>query len=298
MGWINHPACSNFRRYLVDRIRRPKYRFRNLRPVYFVCGGFESPRRDHLAVYLRKKLPRSLVFYADHAWEHLTRSRDDLNALEMEELFAQLSDCVLIVVESPGTFAEVGAFSLSARLRKKVLPIMDRKYRDAGSFLNTGPVRWIARESAYGGPVYADFASILTSVNEVVTKLESVEFRRTATVADLSSEPKYVQLMLADLVAICGPITHDEAASLLSEITEDRVSSGDVLFHLGLALALGYVESIEIDGADHYVRDLADAPTSFLSKKLFALEDERLKFIQSAQRIPAARSFMFRDVSL
>jgi F-type H+-transporting ATPase subunit a len=42
---------------------------------------------------------------------------------------------VLIVVESAGTFAELGAFSLSEPLRKKLLPIVDKQFEGVQSFI-------------------------------------------------------------------------------------------------------------------------------------------------------------------
>src|SRR4029077_14833460 len=118
-----------------------------------LCGAVNSPVRDRIAEYLRARTD-TLVFYADEVWARLARA--DLNALEMEDQLAGLADVVMIVVESPGTYCELGAFSLSPGLRKKLLPLIDARFKGSQSFINTGPVRWIDSESRYGPTIYTD----------------------------------------------------------------------------------------------------------------------------------------------
>jgi hypothetical protein len=88
-----------------------------LAPVIFLCGGFKSPAREALRVYLGKYDADLAVFYAEDAWSKIS-ANPALNALQMEDYLAKLADLVIVLVESPGTFTELGAFSLSELLRK------------------------------------------------------------------------------------------------------------------------------------------------------------------------------------
>ena len=110
-----------------------RYRFRRLPPLLFLGGGAASQSREALRDYLRQHNPNLGLFYAERVWEYIA-SRADRGALEMESDLARLADLVVIVVESPGTFAELGAFSLSDPLRKKLLPIVDKQYCHEQSF--------------------------------------------------------------------------------------------------------------------------------------------------------------------
>ncbi|RZO62394.1 MAG: hypothetical protein EVA89_09155 [Sandaracinaceae bacterium] len=297
MGWLSHPACFKLRDSLLGRLRRPKYRFRNLRPVYFICGGFGSPRRDEIAEYLRKEKPDALVFYADDAWNHLVQSRTDLNALEMESVFAQLSDCVLIVVESPGTFAEVGAFSLSPDLRRKTLAVTNREFRDHPSFLNTGPLNWIARDSSFGGPIHADFGSVLDSIDQILERLARVKHRRTAEVIDICAAPKLLQLLIADIVGIFGPVSVAEVSAFMHALMPESMTSLEedtIRFHLSLGIALRYLSEVSLEDEVHYLRVRETLAEPYLSKRLFQLEEERLRFIEIAQRLPGGPEFFYR----
>ncbi|WP_318403348.1 retron St85 family effector protein [Photobacterium leiognathi] len=141
----------------------------------FVCGGDPKycSRRGEIEDYLSKHAKHLLTFRAEYAWETISNTQSDVNALELEEWLADLSDAVIIIVESFGTVAELGAFSLSKPLRSKLLPILDRKYKNDESFVNTGPVRWVDQDSVYSPTIYADFDTILTIVPEILIRIDS-----------------------------------------------------------------------------------------------------------------------------
>lgn len=96
-----------------------------------------------------------------------------INALQLEEWLADLSDAVIIIVESFGTVAELGAFSISEPLRTKLLPILDKRFKNDESFINTGPVSWVNQDSIYKPSIYADFETILTVIPDIIDKIDS-----------------------------------------------------------------------------------------------------------------------------
>src|SRR5262245_41465696 len=110
MSWLNHPRYVPVRDALISRLRAKIHLFRRTPPIVFLCGAHQSLRRDRIADYLRRFTP-ALVFFADDVWLQIART-PDLNALQMESELAELADMVAIVVESPGTFTELGAFGL------------------------------------------------------------------------------------------------------------------------------------------------------------------------------------------
>ena len=145
-SWFEHPKYVRTRERLIESLTSSHYRFRRSEPVVFLCGGEKSIPRDELAAYLTKYNPAILLFYAEVVWG-LIASRLKLGALKMESDLAALADLVIIIVESPGTFAELGAFSNSDALRQKLLPIVDIEYQPPqNSFLALGPIRWIEAE--------------------------------------------------------------------------------------------------------------------------------------------------------
>src|SRR5438128_76719 len=111
MLWLNHPKFARVRDEILTAVQKNEYLFRRTPNVLFLCGAIKSKPRDRLAEYIRKKRDDTLVFYAEQVWSAISRL-EDLGALEMEAKLAALSDIVVVIVESPGTFAELGAFSL------------------------------------------------------------------------------------------------------------------------------------------------------------------------------------------
>ena len=245
--WLDHPRYKPARDRLIANLKRPaKYRFRKLEPVVFLCGGFESQRRLLLRSFLLKIKPQPRVFFAEPIWEQIA-SREELSALEMESALADLADVVIILVESPGTFAELGAFSLSDALRKKLLPIVDKQFDKAQSFISTGPLNWIDRESDFKPTVYVPFSRVLEAVNEIEERLGRLPKPHQTKVADLGSNPKQLLFFLCDMVAVIQPATVKTVQYYVGQICQ--LAQGAALAVptlLGLAKAMGLLRIDQI----------------------------------------------------
>jgi hypothetical protein len=61
--------------------------------------------------------------------------------ISFEEGVAQVAALILIVAESPGALAELGAFSLSAAISPKLKVILNDKFETDESFIRHGPLR-------------------------------------------------------------------------------------------------------------------------------------------------------------
>lgn len=162
--WLRHPRYKPIRDDLVDRLRGDHFRFGRLPSVAFLCGARASRPREILRQFLEKR-DDIINFYAEDVWYQLAQRK--LSALKVEGELAKISDVVIVIVESPGTFAELGAFSFFQPLRKKLLPILDKKHKEANSFINTGPVRWVDRASLFKPTIYVNLRSILEASNGI-----------------------------------------------------------------------------------------------------------------------------------
>src|SRR5687768_6000643 len=187
--WLDHPSYKAVRDRLIDYLRSEKYRFRSLNPVVFLCGGMDSPHRNTLRNYLVAHQPEFSVFYAEQVWNEIAVNTE-LSALQMEDHLARLADIVIILVESPGTFTELGAFSLSDDLRRKLLPILDARYQNTGSFIETGPIRWINVDSEFRPSIYVDLSKILEAIDQIEERLTRLPKPTTTRVDDLATNPK------------------------------------------------------------------------------------------------------------
>ncbi len=175
-SWFEHPKYVRTRERLIESLTSTHYRFRRSDPVVFLFGGEKSVARDELAAYLKKYFPTLLLFYAEVVWD-LIASRLKLGALKMESDLAALADLVIIIVESPGTFAELGAFSNSDPLRRKLLPILDIQYQPPQkSFLALGPYQMDRGMNHRDLHLQYTFASTAFLGESVRLKIELVGF--------------------------------------------------------------------------------------------------------------------------
>jgi hypothetical protein len=109
-SWVEQARLRSACDHIVSSLSSEHYRFRRISPVIFICGALNSLPRNTLRDYLKSHKPNLQIFYAERVWE-LISANPGLGALKMESDLAALSDLIVIIVESPGTFAELGAFS-------------------------------------------------------------------------------------------------------------------------------------------------------------------------------------------
>lgn len=291
MFWLDHPSYKFASDRLVKYLQAEKYRFRRLPPIIFLCGAMNSPARDTLNHYLNKYRPDLPLFYAERVWNEIATSTE-LNALEMEAYLAALADVLIILVESPGTFAELGAFSLSDALRKKLLPVLDVRFRNQHSFLETGPVRWINADSDYRPPVYVDLRKILEAIDQIEERLDRIPSAKPTKVEDLAQSPKHLLFFMCDLLAIIEPATSDMIGHYIERIvptvTKRQITT---LVGLGSAMRLLTPAQLTLDGVTgtFYYRPEEDALTRpFHHKMLQDLPTQRAAQMSVLLTIPQA----------
>ncbi len=239
MLWFNHPAYVRASTEALHALKMRRAQLKRLRPIVFLCGAKDSTRRERLSEYLQK-YSDFLLFYAEDVFEALIRSEPNANALEVERELAQLADAVVVIAESPGTFAELGAFAMHDDLRRKLLPIADKSFQDDQSFLRLGPIHWADRDSAFGPALWTDLSVILSIADEIKQRLETRICR--PTVADvkklvLRDSRRHLLFLVTLLLEIFGPLSTHQLGALLEEVV-GTVERREIQSLLGLAEAL------------------------------------------------------------
>lgn len=277
--WFNHPKFYLAKNELLKQLahfksssskpelaRRKYFGSEPLPKIIFICGGDPKnfPNRLKIENYIKKHSKNNLTFRAEYAWETIVESRKkSVNALELEDWLADFSDVVLILVESFGTVAELGAFSMGKHLRKKLLPILNKDFEDDESFINTGPVRWVNNDSKYGPCIHADFNSILTCMPDV---LERVDIRRPKIYASRSDETTYGELnftkkemlfLIVLVIISIGPVLEDVVVGVFKDAFNIKGKSGvdDIEFFISLCVALRMIKKVNAGGKLYYFCD-------------------------------------------
>ena len=114
----------------------------------FLCGkGFDKSIKDSywgtnrgiIHRYMERLLPDINIVLSEQLWEDGFDSTIDL--LTFEDFLAEVSDAIILFVESPGSFCELGAFAYADSLfSDKMIIVLDEQYREERSFITTGPV--------------------------------------------------------------------------------------------------------------------------------------------------------------
>ncbi len=119
----------------------------------FLCGGAGKKelafrRLVGTSICKIRSKYRYSVYYPEDMFVELVLGHQKQDLLTLENLLASSVSAVAILLQSAGTFTELGAFSNHELLKNKLVVIVDPKYRKAQSFINTGPLRHLKNETS------------------------------------------------------------------------------------------------------------------------------------------------------
>ncbi|MEP4545360.1 MAG: retron St85 family effector protein [Saccharospirillum sp.] len=224
----------------------------------FLCGANKdinniSERRAALIDFSKNHIPHTHFFLAERMFATLKEEGDRKNLLDVENLISDFSDNIMIVLESPSAFTELGAFSHSA-LRNKLIVINDAKFKSAPSFVNLGPLKAIADSAGKDkiihykmrsdgvekrdaiGDTYAQIYDIFKE--PVATKKRAVKIEEV----DPSKKfDKISAMFIHDLLRLAGPLRHNEIIEILKQIFGENERFNNVLHLLAILVSFGSI---------------------------------------------------------
>jgi hypothetical protein len=128
----------------------PKLKTKSLN-VFLVGSGHgdpnsirESVRKELIA---RKYYNWLDVYYPEELFEELLGKGGKFDLLSLENLLAESVHAVVIILESPGAIAELGAFANHKDLCNRLVVIVDSKYKKSKSFIALGPIRYLKKKT-------------------------------------------------------------------------------------------------------------------------------------------------------
>ena len=114
----------------------------------FLCGS-SGTEESKFRREIGKKISRTVskykyfVYYPEDMFIELILGHQKKDLLTLESLLADSVNAVVILLQSPGTFTELGAFTNYKKLSGKLIVIIDPRFARARSFINLGPVRFL-----------------------------------------------------------------------------------------------------------------------------------------------------------
>jgi hypothetical protein len=139
----------------------------------FLCGpGLSSEKFN-----IRSKIKDSLqayenvtVYYGEEIEEvsDFKRKKTDLQTLEAQ--FAQSVDFTILILESPGSIAELGTFSMVPNIRSRLFVLVPTRFHRNSSYIARGPLSLISRNHL-NNVIYYDEINFEESLKRIKSML-------------------------------------------------------------------------------------------------------------------------------
>lgn len=248
---IKHEIGVLKRNISISRVYLPK----NVPKIIFLCGANNkdsmSERRKALMNFAKNHLQHTQFFLAEGMFPILQKEGHKDNILDIEHEISEFADHILIVLESPSSFAELGAFS-HEKLRKKLIIINDSKYLTTSSFINLGPLKAIeeasGKKNIISYQMKDDGVHRRDAIGDVYAPLyellkERIEGKASAIDLDQCNPAKkfdkYSAMFIHDLIYFTGPINHKELIQILIQLFGDE--DFKLKQHVAILVAFGTI---------------------------------------------------------
>ena len=201
-------------------------------PTVFLVGAGRSSAsilRDEVRDELEKK-PRIRgkfdVYYPEELFEELLwGSRGKANLLELENLLARSVHAVVIILESEGPIAELGAFANHHQLQNRLVVVIEKQYKKARSFIMLGPVKYL-REQTKSHIVYYDpKKSYLEQLGQDI-RAAVRQLSREITVDSTVSNPIAAHHYLRAAIHVLHPVKEKTLQFLINRAIADTGNDG------------------------------------------------------------------------
>ncbi len=227
----NRIYSNNMITNLRNHLERNTFKYVIYPKFIFLCGkayddNYNSTNRGIIEKFMTAKDNRLFFVLSEHLWDNTFNS--DIDLLTFEEFLAEVSDAIILFVESPGSFSELGAFSYADRLfNNKLIIVIDNQYRESKSFIMTGPVTKAKNNGAkvIYAPLYATGllssselrATIDTLLNELKSKSSPKNKRKINTNSNEILLNSFI-LELLEIIKIMQPIYRQDLIELYKSI--------------------------------------------------------------------------------
>lgn len=128
--------------------------------LFFLCGanghdGNISYRRKQVSDFIHQQIKNSHIIIAEQFFDEYIKNQahNKKNSLDFEHILSEISEKIIIIMESPSAVCELGAFA-HERLRKKLIVINDKNFIDSPSFINTGPIQAVKDSCGSGNIIW------------------------------------------------------------------------------------------------------------------------------------------------
>ncbi|WP_312529006.1 retron St85 family effector protein [Comamonas sp.] len=224
------------RETLVGKINLSASRLKPYEGFIFLCGGptdIRAPKPISVRDAIHRELGKDSAFeprirvaedYKD--WSHDATYRD---LISFERHLAELSSVIVLVLESAGSIAELGLFSVIDEFKKKLLVFIETDHYTSESFIKLGPIDYLEKIYENNAECHRwmqQHGRLSTFDPEAAERLQpeladAVRARASQPTAerDFNSDTWLdVALLVCDLIGLCSALTLRELRQLLVDL--------------------------------------------------------------------------------
>jgi hypothetical protein len=185
----------------------------------FLCGGSgkeEEKFRRKVGEKISSKLSnyKYSVYYPEDMFIELILGYQKQDLLTLENLLADSASAVVILLQSPGTFTELGAFTNYKKLSNKLIVIIDPRFARRRSFINLGPIRFLKAKTKSKVLFIPMDNSNFNKLVERITETSRDVAKHSLPIRDLTN-PIFAYKFYLALVYIFEPIPKDAIFAIL-----------------------------------------------------------------------------------
>lgn|GEM_PF-6272000 len=206
----------------------------------FLCGKKteDGDNRSQITERLLKTNDFQYPLYSEKTFKLFEAANLDL--LKTEEVLADISSRILIIVESFGSACELGAFSLVDSSVPKLLIIQNRLFKDDGSFVEDGPLKKIKAKGGEDRVLYETFSDdgalvFSPQLVEAIKSLRRSSFIRRPfsqdTVSFLIKDLGCLVCMLFEYVLRFGFLRRERVREVVDLLVQNK-NKANVVIHL------------------------------------------------------------------
>lgn len=198
----------------------------------FLCGAsyskkdYQKTNRGTIDRYIKSKSDEIFIVLSEDLWEDDFDSNIDL--LTFEEFLAEVSDSIVLFVESYGSSCELGVFAYAEKLfSDKLIIVIDNKYKDDKSFIITGPTAKARKDGAkiiyapLAGTGLLSCADLRKVIDEKCLEFSSKSAsinKRQPNIDETRISVNAFIIELLELINLVQPISRKDLIDLYKEI--------------------------------------------------------------------------------
>lgn len=201
----------------------------------FLCGG-PTDVKSHVPISIRDAIYRELVKHpeiekrikvAEHYkdWAHDSIYQD---LVLFERHLAEISSVIVLSLESPGSIAELGLFSVISEFQSKLIIFVDTTHYQSQSFIKLGPINFL--EKVHGNNAHCQQWLKKAGENYIFDADAAVKIQSEMADAVLERANKLTKehvyrrdswfddaLLLCDFLNLCSALTLREIKKLFAD---------------------------------------------------------------------------------